>query len=164
MAFQTALRHPQAIRTLVLVSTHMQRAVIPAAIRAQQQHMAAAAAQALRGTPLHEAYQRLAPRPEDFPRLLDKLGALVRQDFDFRDEVRDLRVPTLIVAADADMAPPSHYAEVFALLEGGLRDGDWDRSGRPRGGHALAILPGLTHYDIVTSPLLATTVRAFLDG
>ena len=31
-------------------------------------------------------------------------------------------------------------------------------------GHiALAILPGLTHYDICSSPLLATTVLAFLD-
>jgi len=29
--------------------------------------------------------------------------------------VRGLQVPTLIVAADADMAPPSHYVEVFKL-------------------------------------------------
>lgn len=38
------------------------------------------------------------------------------KDFDFSQEVRSLAVPTLIVAADADMAPPSHYVEVFALL------------------------------------------------
>jgi hypothetical protein len=44
-------------------------------------------------------------------------------DFDFSDEVREPSMPTLLVAADADMAPLSHYVEVFALLGGGQRDG-----------------------------------------
>jgi hypothetical protein len=86
------------------------------------------------------------------------------KDFDFSEEVRGLQVPTLIVAADADMAPPSHYVEVFKLLDGGLRDGGWMGENRPKGGHALAILPGLTHYNIFSSPLLAATALAFLDG
>src|SRR5215510_7167818 len=77
--------------------------------------------------------------------------------------VRSLRVPTLIVCADADMAPPSHYVEIFELLGGGLRDGGWMSEGRPEGGHALAILPGLTHYDLGDSPLFATATLAFLD-
>ena len=47
-------------------------------------------------------------------------------DFDYTEEVRNLQMPTLIVAADADMAPPSHYVEMFKLLDGGLRDGGWD--------------------------------------
>ena len=64
-------------------------------------------------------------------------------------------MPTLIVAADADMAPPSHYVEMFKLLDGGLRDGGWMGEGRPKGGHALAILPGLTHYNLGASPLFA---------
>ena len=71
------------------------------------------------------------------------------QDFDFTEDVRGIQVPTLIVCADADMAPPSHFVEVFALLDGGLRDGGWMGEGRPKGGHALAILPGLTHYNML---------------
>ena len=35
--------------------------------------------------------------------------------------------------------------------------------GRPAGGHALAILPGLTHYNIGDSPLFAAVTLAFLD-
>ena len=70
----------------------------------------------------------------------------------------------LIAAADADMAPPSHYAEIFELLDGGLRDGGWMGEGRPRGGHALAILPGLTHYNVFSSPLFAAVTLAFLDS
>jgi hypothetical protein len=84
-------------------------------------------------------------------------------DYDLTEEVRGLRVPTLVVAADADMAPPSHYVEIFALLDGGLRDGGWMGEGRPAGGHALAILPGLTHYNLGVSPLFATVILAFLD-
>jgi hypothetical protein len=44
--------------------------------------------------------------------------------------------------------PPSHAAEDNELLGGGQRDGGWQAEGRPEGGHALAILPGLTHYNI----------------
>jgi hypothetical protein len=35
--------------------------------------------------------------------------------------------------------------------------------GRPKGGHALAILPGLTHYNLAISPLFAAATLAFLD-
>jgi hypothetical protein len=72
-------------------------------------------------------------------------------------------MPTLIVAADADMAPPSHYVEIFKLLDGGLRDGGWMGEGRPKGGHALAILPGLTHYNLFASPLFTAATLSFLD-
>ena len=132
-------------------------------MREQQAQVGAAAAELLKGTPMHELYQRVAPRPEDFPRLLDKIGAAMAVPFDFTDDVRGLQVPTLLMAADADMAPPSHYVEAFALLDGGRRDGGWMGEGRPRGGHALAILPGHTHYDVL-SPLFAATALAFLDA
>ena len=69
------------------------------------------------------------------PPLLDKIGKSMAYDFDYAEEVRGLQAPTLIVAADADMAPPSHYAEVFNLLDGGLRYRGWTGEGRPRRGH-----------------------------
>jgi pimeloyl-ACP methyl ester carboxylesterase len=132
-------------------------------MQAQQGQVNAAAVEFMKDTPMYQLYQRVAPRPQDFPRLLDKMGASMAHGFDFTAEVRGLQVPTLIVAADADMAPPSHYVEVFKLLDGGLRDGGWMGEGRPKGGHALAILPGLTHYNIFSSPLLAAVTLAFVD-
>jgi pimeloyl-ACP methyl ester carboxylesterase len=117
----------------------------------------------MKDTPMYQLYQKVAPRPEDFPRLLNKIGESMSKDYDFSEEVRGLQVPTLIVAADADMAPPSHYVEVFKLLGGGLRDGGWMGEGRPAGDHALAILPGLTHYNIFSSPLFAAAALAFLE-
>lgn len=164
VAFQTAVRHPELVRRLVVVSAHMTRSAVYPEMLAQQGGLSAAAADALTDTPMYQEYARVAPRPDDFGRLLDKIGVAMAQDFDFREEVRGLRVPTLIAAADADMAPPSHYVEVFALLDGGQRDGGWMGEGRPKGGHALAILPGLTHYDIGDSRLLARTALSFLDA
>ena len=164
VALQTAVTYPAKIRRLVAASAHIQFDAIPPEMRAQQSQVNAAAAEFMKDTPMYQVYQQIAPRPQDFPQLLDKIGASMAKDFDFSDEVRGLQVPTLIVAADADMAPPSHYVEIFKLLDGGLRDGGWMGEGRPKGGHALAILPGLTHYNLGASALFAAVTLNFLDG
>ena len=163
VALQTAAHYPAKVRRLVVASANIRPDAIPAEMRAQQSQVNAAAAEFMKDTPMYQVYQRVAPRPQDFPRLLTKIGESMSKPFDFTEDVRGLQVPTLIVAADADMAPPSHYVEMFKLLDGGLRDGGWMGEGRPKGGHALAILPGLTHYNIVTSPLFAAVTLAFLE-
>lgn len=164
VAFHTAAMYPDLIGRLVMASANIRTDAIYPEILAQQGQVGAAAAEFMKDTPMYQLYQRVAPRPEDFPRLLDKMGQSMAKAFDFTEEVRGLRVPTLVVAGDADMAPPSHYVEVFKLLDGGLRDGGWTGEGRPKGGHALAILPGLTHYNIFSSPLFAAVTLAFLDA
>jgi pimeloyl-ACP methyl ester carboxylesterase len=164
VAFFTAVKYPDKVDKLVMAAANIRRDAIPADMLAQQGQVNAAAAEFMKDTPMYQLYQRVAPRPEDFGRLLDKIGESMAKDFDFSDEVRALKVPTLIVAADADMAPPSHYVEVFKLLDGGLRDGGWMGEGRPKGGHALAILPGLTHYNLGASPLFAAVALDFLDA
>ncbi|BCB77650.1 alpha/beta hydrolase [Phytohabitans flavus] len=163
VALLTAIRHPEKVGRLVSASAHIRTDALPAEMREQQGQVNAAAAEFLKETPMYQTYMELAPRPEDFPRLLDKMGEAMSHDFDYTEEVRGLQMPTLIVAGDADMAPPSHYVEVFKLLDGGLRDGGWMSEGRPKGGHALAILPGLTHYNLFASPLFAAVTLAFLD-
>jgi pimeloyl-ACP methyl ester carboxylesterase len=163
VAFFTAVKYPEKVGRLVMSSAHIRRDAIPPEMLAQQEQVNAAAAEFMKDTPMYQLYMQVAPHPEDFPRLLDKIGEAMARDFDFTEEVRSLQVPTMIVAADADMAPPSHYVEMFKLLDGGLRDGGWMGEGRPKGGHALAILPGLTHYNLAISPLFAATTLAFLD-
>jgi pimeloyl-ACP methyl ester carboxylesterase len=164
VAMLTAIRHPEVVGRLVAVSANIRRSAIYPEMLAQQGQVGPDAVEFMKDTPMYQLYQRVAPHPEDFGRLLGKIGAAMAVDFDYTEEVRGLNVPTLIVAADADMAPPSHYVEVFALLDGGQRDGGWMGEGRPKGGHALAILPGLTHYNIFASPLLAAAALSFLDA
>jgi pimeloyl-ACP methyl ester carboxylesterase len=163
VALQTAAKYPAKVRRLVMASANVRPDAIYPEMRAQQGQVNAAALAFMKDTPMYQLYQRVAPRPEDFPKLLDKIGEAMSKDFDYTEEVRGLQMPTLVVCGDADMAPPSHYVEVFKLLGGGMRDGGWMGEGRPEGGHALAILPGLTHYNICTSPLFAAATLAFLD-
>jgi len=164
VAFFTAVKYPDKIGKLVVASMNFRADALDPEIRAQAGQVSSAAFGFMKDTPMYELYQRVAPRPEDFPRLLDKIGEAMAKDFDFTEGVRGLQVPTLLVAADADMAPPSHSVEIFKLLDGGLRDGGWTGENRPKGGHALAILPGLTHYDMFASPLFAAAALDFLDG
>jgi pimeloyl-ACP methyl ester carboxylesterase len=164
VAFQTGVKYPDLVARLAVVSANFRRDATYPEILAQQGQVNAAAAGFMKDTPMYQLYQRVAPRPGDFPRLLDKIGEALAEDYDFTDEVRSLRMPTLIAAADADMTPPGHFVEMFKLLDGGLRDGGWMGESRPQGGHALAILPGVTHYNIVDSPLFAAVILAFLDS
>src|SRR5437764_13605156 len=130
VALHTAAKYPAKVRRLVAAAANIRPDAIYPEMRVQQGQVGAAAAEFMKDTPMYQLYQRVAPRPEDFPKLLDKIGASMAKDFDFADEVRGLKVPTLIVAADADMAPPSHYVAVLQLLGGGLRHGGSMRQGR----------------------------------
>ncbi|MGH2758353.1 MAG: alpha/beta hydrolase, partial [Actinomycetota bacterium] len=63
---------------------------------------------------------------------------------------------------DSDMFRPEHIVEFYQLLGGGLRDAGWQREHMSQ--NRLAILPDVTHYDMVMYPDLARTVLPFLDG
>jgi len=161
VALATAIRHPEVVGKLVLVSTVFKRSGFYPEILAQQGQVGAAAAEAMKQTPMYQLYASIAPRPEDWPRLLDKIGAAMKEDFDLSAEIAGITATTMVVAGDADIFPPAHAVELFGLLGGGKRDGGWDGSGRPRS--RLAILPGLTHYTLFSAPALASTVIPFLD-
>jgi pimeloyl-ACP methyl ester carboxylesterase len=161
IAFFTALRNPELIRRLVIVSTPFRRDAFYADILRQQGQVTADAAEAMKQTPMYQLYASIAPRPEDWGRLLGKVGEYMKQDFDLSSEVPKLVPRTMIVAGDSDIFPPAHAVEVFGLLGGGKQDGGWDGSGRPR--HRLAILPGVTHYAMAEAPGLPAAVIPFLD-
>ena len=77
------------------------------------------------------------------------------------DDAEGLKPTTLLVYGDSDMFEPEHIVRFWRLLGGGLRDGGWDGSGMPR--HRLAILPGITHYEMPDAPALAETALEFLE-
>jgi pimeloyl-ACP methyl ester carboxylesterase len=161
VALLTAIRHPEVVGRLVVVSTPFRRDGFYPDILAQQGQVNAQAAEMMKQTPMYQLYSSIAPRPEDFPRLLDKIGEAMKKDFDFSQQIAGIKATTLIVAADADIFPPSHAVEMFGLLGGGKKDPGWDGAGRPA--HQLAIIPGFTHYNLFAAPELAQTVVPFLD-
>lgn len=161
VAFFVALRHPDLVRKLVLVSTNIRRSAFYPDILQQQRQVGPEAAEMMKATPMYQSYARVAPRPEDWPRLLQKMGEGMAIDFDLTNEVPNIKAATMIVAGDADIFPPQHAVEVFGLLGGGKRDPGWDGAGRPKS--RLAILPGVTHYNMAIAPGLPAAVIPFLD-
>jgi len=160
VALRTAIQHPDVVSRLVLVSTVYKRRGWYPEMTAGMDAMGPDTAGHLRNTPLYEGYAPVAPNVDDWPKLVGQLAALLKVDYDWSAEVRGLAMPAMLVVGDADGLSPSHAVEFFALLGGGQRDAHWDRSGMTP--HRLAILPGVTHYDINIAPSLADTVIPFL--
>lgn len=162
VALRTAIQHPEMVERLVLVSTVFKRRGWHNEMTAGMDAMGPEIAEPFKQTPMYETYERIAPRVEDWPVLVTQITTAMKRDYDWSAEVAKLPMPVMIVAGDADGLPPSHAVEFFVLLGGGKRDANWDRSGMTQ--HRLAILPGLTHYDINLSPTLSEAVIPFLDG
>jgi pimeloyl-ACP methyl ester carboxylesterase len=89
------------------------------------------------------------------------VAKLINTEYDWTPDVAAIKVPTMIVFGDADAVQPQHMVEFCQLLGGGKKDGGWDGSGISNA--RLAILPGVTHYNMTASPALASTVTAFSD-
>jgi pimeloyl-ACP methyl ester carboxylesterase len=162
VALRTAVQHPDVVRKLVLVSTAFKRDGWYPEIVAGMSQMGPAAAEPMKQTPMYQLYARVAPRPADWPVLIIKIGDLLRKDYDWSKDVTAIKAPTLLVFGDADAVRPAHAVQFFELLGGGKKDGGWDGSGVSNA--RLAILPGLTHYNIFSSPGLAGAVTPFLDA
>ena len=161
-AFQLAAQRPELVRRLVLVSTpYAQNGFFPEMLP-QQAAVSGAMADQMKQTPMYTSYAAVAPRPQDFPKLLDAMGEYMRQPYDWSASVKKLTMPVMLVYGDADMIRPEHYIEFYKLLGGGLKDAGWMREHMSK--NRLAILPDLTHYEVGAAPILAATVLPFLNG
>ncbi len=156
VALQTAIRHPEVVRKLVIVSAAFKREGWYPEVLASMAQMGPAAAEGMKQSPLYNLYPGV-----DWARLFTKLGDLLRQDYDWSKEVATIKAPTMIIFADADAVRTAHVMEFFGLLGGGQKDAGLDGSGRTAA--QLAILPGFTHYNILSSTALASAVTPFLD-
>ena len=90
------------------------------------------------------------------------MGEWMRTAYDWSADVKTLKMPVMLVYGDSDMIRPEHIVEFYHLLGGGLKDAGWIRETMSQ--NRLAILPDLTHYEIFAAPVLADTVRPFLNG
>jgi pimeloyl-ACP methyl ester carboxylesterase len=161
-AFQLAVQHPALVRRLVLVSTPYAQSGFFPELLPQQAALSGNMAGALKDTPMYKAYVAVAPRPQDFPVLLDAMGEFMRRPYDWSASVKQLTMPVMLVYGDADMIRPEHIVSFYQMLGGGLRDAGWQRE--HMSGNRLAIIPNVTHYEIGAAPILAATVLPFLDG
>lgn len=112
-------------------------------------------------TPLAEDYRKLAPNPDGFPALVEKVIALQKEPMAWEEDVKKLKTPVLIIAGDADGATLEHTIAMFRLLGGGII-GDM---GKPLPNSRLAIMPATSHTAVITqADLLIAFIEPFLKG
>lgn len=162
VALQTAIRHPELIRKLIVVSFAIKSGGWYPEILAGMAQMGPEIAEPMKQTPMYKVYAEVAPRPDDWSKMLSKIGDMMRREYDWSSSVIALKMPVLVVIGDGDSVRTSHAVEFFELLGGGKVDGAWDKSGLSKA--QLAILPGMTHYEIFESPALAAAAIGFLDA
>ena len=162
VAFRLAAQHPSRVRRLVLVSAgYAQDGFYPEMLPMQAQ-VGAAMAEAMKDTPMYQSYAAIAPDPEEFPKLLDRMGEWMRKPYDWEQDVKKLTMPVMLVYGDSDMFRPEHIVRFYQLLGGGLRDAGWMRENMSQ--NRLAILPDVTHYEMAVAPALVATVLPFLNA
>lgn len=161
-AIRMAIQHPEMVRNLIVISTAAERdGWYPENLKAMEA-VSSAMIEPMKQTPLYKRYAEVAPHPDQFGLLLDRMGALMKKDYDWRAEIAQLRVPTLLLFADHDGVSTKHIAEFYELFGGGVRDPGW--GDEPKYALArLAIVPGYTHYNFSQGPDMARVIEAYLD-
>jgi pimeloyl-ACP methyl ester carboxylesterase len=162
VAFQLAAQHPEMVRRLALVSTPYSQDGFYPEMLPQQAALGAAMLEPMKETPMYKSYVAIAPHPEEFPKLLDQMGAYMRKPYDWSADVKKLTMPVMLIVGDSDMFRPEHIVKFYQLLGGGLKDAGWQREHMSQ--NRLAILPNITHYEMGLAPQLIDAALPFLNG
>src|SRR3989440_11869784 len=96
VAFQFAAQHPEMVRRLTLVSTPYSQDGFYPEMLPQQAAVGAAMAGQMKETPMYKSYVAIAPHPEEFPKLLDAMGAYMRKSYDWSADVKKLTMPVML--------------------------------------------------------------------
>jgi pimeloyl-ACP methyl ester carboxylesterase len=159
VGLKVAIGDPELVRKLVFMSaTYTMSGVHPGLMDG----LGEMTPEMMHGSPWHEEYMRIAPRPDDFSTLFAKKTAMDQGFHDLRDEeIEALDAPTLVIVGDSDLVRPEHAVEMFRLRGGGVF-GDMP-PGLPAS--QLAVLPGTSHVSIASrADLVVPIVTSFLDA
>jgi pimeloyl-ACP methyl ester carboxylesterase len=158
VALQTMIRHPDAVYRLIVVSAPMRHSGSYPEVNAAFDQMATHAQQVtqnIKGSALGQLYPEV-----NWEALLHKIADLESRDYDWSEEVKKITSPTMLVYADADSVRLEHMIAFYEALGGGQRDAGLDGTLRPVA--RLGVVPGTTHYNILSSPMVATMISSFL--
>ena len=157
-ALQLAIRHPEKVNKLVAASAAYDAKGWQPEFTAFIPEMTV---EMFVNMPFAEDYRELAPNPEGFPALVEKLIALEHEPMAWEADVRAMKTPVLIITGDADVATLEHSVAMFRLLGGGVM-GDM---GKPLPASRLAVMPATSHTAVITQPdLLYAFTEPFLQG
>jgi pimeloyl-ACP methyl ester carboxylesterase len=158
-ALRAAIQHRDKVRRLVVISSPSARSGWYRDAQRGMSQVSAAMAENMMQTPTGR-FSRQWPEPRRFPQFLDKMGKMLSEDYDWSAEIARLEMPVLLVFADNDSISQKHVAEFFALLGGGVKEPGWQNTQLSQS--RLAVVPGYSHYNLLTSPEVPQIVGKFL--
>ena len=154
-ALQVGIRHPEKVDRIVFVSGAYDYQGWQPEFRAFIPQMT------VEGFLAMPFFKEQADRRPGFPKVIEKLIQLEKEPLAWEADVKQLRMPVLIIAGDADASTLEHNVAMFKLLGGGMM-GDM---GKPLAASRLAILPATSHTAVITQvELLSGFIEPFLKG
>ena len=158
IALELAIRHPDAVRKLVIISSPYERDGWYPEVYALYDNLTP---EMFNGSGAPEAYAKVAPNPANWTALIEKDKSLGSEYIGrTTEEFRSIKAPTLIIIGDSDGVRPESAVEMFRLLGGGVFG---DVAGLPSS--QLAVLPGTSHLGIMMerTDWLVPMIQEFLN-
>jgi pimeloyl-ACP methyl ester carboxylesterase len=158
VAQQIAIRHPEAVRRLIITSSVYKyegwspetRAILPMLTP-----------EMFEPTPIKQEYDKLAPDPKHWKEFITKMKKFVTTSYDFgADKIKAIKSPTLIIIGDGDGVLPEHAVDMYRL-----RGGSYMVDFGPIHAAQLAILPGTSHISVMMqTDWIVSMVVPFLNA
>lgn len=157
VAFQVAVRHPEHVRRLVVLSgTYAHDGWWPDV----EAMYATFTPDMFVGTPIQKLYDSLGNDPAGFPAFVKKVISIDLKPYDWSKDVMKIQAPVFMAIGDADGVRYEHALEFFRAKGGGKMG---DINGLPKS--RLAILPGTTHIGMIQrTDWLIPMITDFLDS
>lgn len=157
VAFQVAVRHPEQVRRLVVLSgTYTHDGWWPDV----EAMYATFTADMFKGSPIQKQYDSLGNDPAHFEDFFKKVMSIDLKPYDWSRDVKNIQAPIFMAIGDADGVRYEHALELFRAKGGGKMG---DIHGLPKS--RLAIIPGTTHIGMMQrTNILIPMITDFLDA
>ena len=157
VAFQVAVRHPEQVRRLVVLSgTYTHDGWWPDV----EAMYSTITADMFKGSVIQKQYDSLGNDPAHFPEFVKKVISIDLKPYDWSKDVKNIQAPIFMAIGDADGVRYEHALELFRAKGGGKMG---DIHGLPQS--RLAIIPGTTHIGMMQrTDWLVPMITDFLDS
>lgn len=157
VAFQVAVRHPEQVRRLVVLSAPYKHDGWWSDVEAG---FSTFTADQFKDTPIQKQYESLGNDPTHFPEFVRKVVSIDLKPYDWFKDVKNIQAPIFMAIGDADGVRYEHALELFRAKGGGKMG---DIHGLPQS--RLAIIPGTTHIGMMQrTDWLIPMITDFLDS
>ncbi|WP_454046055.1 alpha/beta fold hydrolase [Chryseobacterium sp. Marseille-Q8038] len=154
VAYQLAIQSPERLNKLVIISsTYKTSGWLPEVNKALE----GMKPDLFTNSPLHTAYNAVAPDKTKWTKFLEQMMASAREPFDLGDgNISKIPVPVLIIAGDNDGLDKTELSKTYKLLGG---DVFADMGPMPKS--QLAVAPGQTHVSLM---MQTTLILNYMTG